>query len=171
MAVKIDVSGLERALRKISASVTKREIEQIGDAAITAMKSDIASGLSPVRGRGRFPGYKRASQGGYPYTVKSKYPSKRERPVNLSLSGDFLDSLRSKAIAQRSDSDGTTYGLEIGLSDPLSRLKEQGHREGANGQPSRPIIPTSAEGFSQSIQAVIQERFLSLLKAAIKRSP
>lgn len=83
-----------------------------------------------------------STQHGYPYSVQHKFPQKRERPVNLLLSGDMLSHLEAKP---------TATGVEIGFWDKLSALKEQGHREGVNDQPRRPIIPQGHESFSPSI--------------------
>lgn len=95
----------------------------------------------------------------YPFTAEAIAAGKKPRPVNLRLHGDFLEALRSQVVGTMG-----SYGLEIGFF-PGSRdrkgveawVKEQGHREGANGQPSRPIIPVGTEEFAQVIQNTIWE--------------
>ena len=91
---------------------------------------------------------------GYPFSVQDKYPGKKPRPVNLFLSGAFLSSLKANITGAAGN-----VGIEIGFF-PGSKdaegveayLKEQGHREGANTQPERPIIPIGTEDFAQTIQ-------------------
>lgn len=95
--------------------------------------------------------------GRYPFTEEALQAGKKPRPVNLKLHGDFLKALRAEVTGTAGD-----YGIEIGFF-PGSRdrkgveayLKEQGHREGANGQPERPIIPVGTEDFAQTVQEVI----------------
>jgi hypothetical protein len=95
-------------------------------------------------------------------TAGAKYPfstdeyrrgAKRLRPVNLFLSGKFLRALefRLNGVAGR-------YNLEIGFFDSNEAEKEEGHRDGANGQPKRPIIPIDREDFAQVIQNEIWKR-------------
>ncbi len=85
----------------------------------------------------------------YPYSVQHKFPQKRERPVNLFLSGKFLAALTYKISGRR---------LLIGYFDESQAVKEQGHREGANGQPIRPTIPQGNEEFSATIyQRVVKD--------------
>lgn len=80
---------------------------------------------------------------------------KKARPVNLKLFGDFLDSLETKV---------RNRVIEIGFFDPKQAVKEQGHREGANGQYLRPIIPTKAEKFNAAIDAEILKAIDRVLK-------
>lgn len=88
---------------------------------------------------------------GYPFnTEQFKHGSKRPRPVNLFLTGKFLNALESHVTGTAGH-----FGIEIGFFDAKQAVKEQGHREGANGQPQRPIIPINREDFAQSIQNAI----------------
>lgn len=97
----------------------------------------------------------------YPYSVQKKYPSKKPRPVNLFLSGDFLSNLSYKLGLN-----GKKRVIEIGYFDALSAKKEQGHREGVNGQPSRPTIPKGGESFNETIKLDI----MRILKQAMKKA-
>lgn len=97
----------------------------------------------------------------YPYSVQKQFPSKKPRPVNLFLSGDFLSNL-TYSIADK----GKKKLISIGFLDDLSAKKEQGHREGVNGQPSRPTIPKGSESFAQIIKLDI----MKIMKDAIKRA-
>lgn len=96
---------------------------------------------------------------GYPYSVRGKFPDKRPRPVNLLLSGEFLAALEHRVVGIAGQ-----YSVEIGFFEDSDKdrktgvhpaIKEQGHREGANGQPERPIIPIGREDFQISIQKAI----------------
>ncbi len=176
----------ERELKKAAAlalkQIDRKDKMEIGDAAIDEMKKVIAKGISPIKGVGRFEAYKWAGaanritkiakgltgarkksarqkasdlkKGKYPFSMKNKFPNKRERPVNLFLSGDQLSNLITKP---------TQSGLEVGYYDKLSAQKEQGHREGVNGQPRRPTIPKNGEEFSPSIYRRIVDVVTSIV--------
>jgi hypothetical protein len=165
------------------ALITNRDKETIGNAAIDEMKRLILKGVSPIEEFGRFPGYKWVSRANqalkvsrslsgarrararekaadiknkkYPYSVQKKFPDKRERPVNLFLSGDFLYDLIARAIPN---------GVEIGFATELSEKKESGHRVGVNAQPKRPIIPQGGESFSSSIYRRIVDTVTNVLR-------
>lgn len=97
--------------------------------------------------------------GRYPFTKEAIEAGKKPRPVNLTLHGDFLNALQAKVT-------GTfgAHGIEVGFfpgwkddKGVEAYTKEEGHREGANGQPKRPIIPIGTEDFAQRIQNIIWE--------------
>lgn len=152
------------------ASIDRKDKFEVGYAIIDEMRNLISKGVSPIAENGRFPAYKwagranavmkvargltgdrkkRARQkaqdmkkGKYPYSVQYKYPSKRERPVNLFLSGDFLKDLEVRT---------RTNGVEVGFYKKKATEIEEGHRIGWNSQPKRPIIPQNDEQFNPSI--------------------
>jgi hypothetical protein len=163
----------------------------IGLDVIEEMKNLISKGISPIAGWGRFPAYKAVAKGqaytrskrgafagendkysravrseirkkgqriarsGYPYTVMKQYPLKKVRPVNLRLSGNFLDTLLEARALKT--------GVSIGFWKKKGVDIEDGHRNGANGQPMRPIIPINDETFSR----VIYERLLQSVRFRI----
>lgn len=167
-------------------SISKSEKEEIGEAAVDQMKNLISKGISPIEGRGRFPEYKwagnrkdvisavaaatrgdrssgarkerskskKAYSNKYPFSAQKEFPDKRPRPVNLFLSGDFLSNLKVQ-VRNR---------IFIGFFDKLSSKKEEGHREGANGQPSRPIIPIDGERFSTTIVRKVELKIREILR-------
>lgn len=94
---------------------------------------------------------------GYPASVRHRYPDKQDRPVNLWLSGKFL-----KALGLRFPVKGVAIGF---YQEPYS-LYEQGHREGANGQPKRPIIPQQGETF---IPNIMRDVIVALRQKLIER--
>lgn len=157
----IEKASGEEAKSAVSKITTNQKLE-IGDAVIEEMQSAIAKGISPIKQAGRFPAYKWAGKKSlarksgskkkdadrifsnkYPFSVQDKFPQKKERPVNLKLSGSFLKNLKAKVLNNK---------LYIGFFEEPWTLYESGHREGVNGQPKRPIIPDGVkEEFSQSI--------------------
>lgn len=189
--LKADLAREMRRIGKktIEEGLTRKDKIDIGDEMLEEMKRDISRGISPIFGYGRFPGYKAvmASQSilrggragsrsararrrslatarkkeGYPYTVRGRFPNKRERPVNLYLSGDMLNSLEARP---------RRLGLEFGYYKAKSALKEQGHREGVGGQPSRPTIPVGSERLNRSIYNRLIVSISRRIRAAIQRS-
>jgi hypothetical protein len=95
----------------------------------------------------------------YPDTVIGKFPSKRRRPVNLELSGKFLDIGLEAWVRGLKDK----FQVDVGFRKKPYIDYERGHREQANGQGFRPIIPQDQERFVKQIRTIIN----SLLKDAI----
>lgn len=114
-----------------------------------ALLKTIARGVSPITGK-RFDAYK----------DPKKYPGNKKppRPVNLKLSGDFLKSLRVKAVNVRRES----IDYRVYFNKESSRKKEQGHREGAGGQPKRPIIPIESESYTDKIVVALKRAIVKL---------
>lgn len=125
-------------LRKI---LNSGVLNEMGRAIVEEMREDIASGKSPISGRGKFPAYKNPD----------KYPGKRKRhsPVNLELTGQMLSSLKYRVNQAK-------VLVTIFYSNRKAQLKELGHREGAKGQPERPTVPIGDEQFTQSIRNRVQ---------------
>ncbi len=96
--------------------------------------------------------------------MQDEFPDKRPRPVNLKLSGDFLENLTFTLASKR----GGGYGIRIGYYDELSKKKELGHAIGVNGQPKRPTIPESVEDFTSAIRQRILQEFKKLVEKATK---
>lgn len=134
----------------------KASARDMGRAAVDGIKQSVAAGKSPIRGQ-RFAQYlgKRrkgaAKRRSYPYNVMHKYPGKKDRPVNLHLSGDFLDGLGFDVKKNKGQ-----WSVLIGYEGKKSADKEIGHRIGVNGQPSRPTIPRGSEKFIGKIQTAIR---------------
>lgn len=176
------------AANKALLKITPGDKIKVGEAVIDEIRTAVAKGISPIARKGRFAAYKWAAASNairkvarsfkdkgrrkqarkiaedtkknkYPYSVMKDFPNKRERPVNLELSGAFLADLKAKP---------TPKGVTIGFGTELSELKEQGHREGVNGQPRRPIIPEGDEDFSPSIYRRILSVVSSILKERFK---
>lgn len=162
---KIPKDTLDKLRSKVSkiADVMTRDVaDEIGKETIVEMKNLISRGISPIRGAGRFPGYLRANEpDGYPNRVPKEL-NKKKRPVNLKLEGHFLESMKfeTKKI-------GSQFKTTIFFDTDLSKLKEQGHREGANGQPKRPTIPQADQG--QTFAISIQKKIIDIINTAIQK--
>lgn len=144
------------------AEIPNYEFVQIGESFRDQMLQRISRGVSPINGKGRFPAYKNPEN--YPDRVRDRFPSKRRRPVNLRLSGEFLKNLdvRVRVTGSR------TTELKIGFFDKESIDKERGHRNGANGQPKRPIIPQGNETFVKEMTDNLLEEVADAFDRAIK---
>lgn len=157
------VEALRKKLRSLKVPIDKATATALGRDVVDEMKSLISKGISPISG-GRFPGY--LHQGDpkrYPATAPKEY-GKKQRPVNLKLSGDFQDDLDFKLQSTKSG-----IATIIGYFTESEALKEQGHREGVKGQPKRPTIPTTQEGFSQRIQRIISRLYRERIRDLIKK--
>lgn len=126
---------------------------------LDGMKALIAKGISPIKSIGRMPAYKNPER--YPDQMRRKYPGKRRRPVNLSLSGEFLDDLTFQV------GKSSPLKIKFGFFTKKSILKERGHREGANGQPRRPIIANEVEQFSKQLIIKFREALLKAMRKNI----
>lgn len=131
----------------------RAEMKRIGDLVVEEMLSDTEAGRSPLTGAA-FPAYKNPK----------KYPGKKKpsRPVNLRLTGQFLQSLKYQIVEARN-----RIGLEIGFSNRLAALKELGHRNGANRQPKRPLIPRG----KQRLREGINKKIRVLIRSIIDKRP
>lgn len=188
-------ASLNRELRRYKKEgieqMTAAERRIVGQAGLAAMLDYISKGISPIEGMGRFPGYKwvdrinaqlkavsrskskrlvtrakkrfaRANlkalqKTKYPYSAMRRYPDKKVRPVNLFLSGKFLRHVQLRF---------PNKGVSIGIYEQPYVKYEQGHREGVNTQPERPIIPQGTETFSRNIMNKIID---ALRKTVIAR--
>lgn len=170
------------------------DLNVIGRLFLGKMKTMISSGQNPIRGFGspRFPEYKavtsfktakkskfesstanKIKNRGYPYSVQKSFPDKKPRPVNLFLSGDFIKSLITLVVKKGgTDTKGKTIlvdkRLRITFDKEESKQKELGHREGANGQLKRPIIPKGKEDFAAPLRKLLVDAYVQLIKKRIK---
>jgi hypothetical protein len=161
MSLKVKITGkkLKSFIEGVSElkeeAIDKKTATRIGIGVTSKMLDFISKGISPIQGAGRFPAYKNPKK--YPGDLKAK------RPVNLYLSGDFLKSLDYREIKTSSG-----YATEIFYIGEESK-KEQGHREGAHGQPKRPTIPQGREEFVVAIQRIITNLFKDRIAEVIKK--
>lgn len=160
MAFKVNIDleispQLQKALKDASKPIDQATAKRVGIDVVKAMKAQILNGNSPIEGDGKFPAYKNPKK--YPGKLKSR------SPVNLKLSGKFLNALKA-------DVENGTYGQSTTIYySGKEQVKEQGHREEANRQPYRPTIPSEKnETFIKVIREIYlklyQDRILDVLK-------
>lgn len=158
--VTLNKKSLDRLLKKlddVQNPTDKATSDKIGSTIVREMKADISDLKSPIRGKGTFPALQQ------PYKSRKASLGKGDKP-NLDLTGQFLKSLTHKSNRVR---DG--YSTTILFSNQTARLKEKGHRDGANGQRERPIIPSPEEGFNRRITNAVIEIYEDRLKAIVKK--
>lgn len=160
---RVSVKGLTAKLEQMSSPIDDKTAKLAGVAAVEEMKRLIGAGISTIQGSGRFPSYKESYQRAIRGSLGKEH-GKTVRPVNLKLSGDFLSHLTSKVVSR-----GTQTTTEVGFYDSLSKLKEQGHRDGANGQKERPIIPISGERFSATVRKAVADVYRSRVSALARK--
>lgn len=165
----IDRKKLEKDLvRDLKKTVDLRkaksaELVPIARDFLKEMKAFISKGISPIKGKGRFPRYKNPSNYPNSRSIRKKFPLKRQRPVNLYLSGEFLKDLKINIF------NGKILRFKVGFFNKDSIIKERGHREGANGQPKRPIIPKNTESFTPALIQNFEKDILKLFNVIIRR--
>lgn len=156
-----------RALREQTKNsrIPSRILSRIGEELRDEMIDNLGKGISPIEERGRFPGYKNPDN--YPLRVRNLFPNKRSRPVNLRLSGKFWKALKFRIRGDNRIQFRRQGGpsIEIGFFDRTNALKEKGHREGANSQLERPIIPRSSESFTPKLIDAVIRRLVKFLNS------
>jgi hypothetical protein len=166
--VKINTSKLTTRIKNITATkvgLNKQQAQDIGSIVANRMKELISSGSSPIAGKGNFSAYR----GGYRKRIQSgRISGKSLSPVNLKLSGKFLNSLRSLAPKLQSGSFLPRVGFDKRF-DRDADDKEQGHREGHNNQAQRPIIPEGKETLRRSIFDSIKAQVTEYLEKNLKQ--
>lgn len=144
-------------LEKLGKGLARDEADACGKDAVAKMKDLISKGISPVRGSGIATKFAK-------YLKPKRYPGNKKphSPVNLRLSGDMLNDLDYEVEASKNG-----YVAIIGYRSPKQIVKEQGHREMKNGQPSRPTIPAQSKG--ESFARTIEDAYLKIIVGAFKR--
>ena len=145
--IRSKIEGLKKPINKETA-------ESLGLQVVLQMKKLIKSGISPIKGNGRFPRYKNPDS--YPGDRKPK------SPVNLELTGQMLDALTPSTKPSKSG-----HASVISYEGIEANKKESGHRAGVNGQPKRPTIPIDRQG--ESFAATIERIVIGIFKARIKQ--
>lgn len=163
MAIKVTVQTtlskqLQKVLKDSKEPIDKKTADKVGETVTDMMREVIAKGVSPIRGLGKFPRYINPNR--YPGNRKSK------TPVNLKLTGDFLDALSFTPVT-----DKYGYATQIFYSGKSEEMKERGHREGANGQPERPTIPADkGQQFIRQIEdayvEILSDRIFQVIKGS-----
>ena len=151
MAVKFKADTLHAILREVrSESSNKR----VGELIVTEMRKSMGAGLSPVRGEGRFVGYK----------DRKKYPGdlKAARPVNLHLTGDMWNALTYWSVSGR---------LVICFQDRDEAKKAQSHNQGTRHIPRRHFMPTeNGEELNVTITRAVRNLYAEILSDIIRKN-
>lgn len=162
-------------LKKLTIRMTNLQQLSVGDKAAKdiakevrdLMLQEISRGRGTVSGFAALKRYKdpnRTSPPSYAQQIKrGKFPGKSLQPVNLKLSGDFLNDLKVLGRIV-----GSKLEVSFSYATSLSQKKERGHATGHNGQPKRPTLPAKGQKFSAVIQDKIRERFLFFVNKLIK---
>lgn len=132
-----------------------------------------ASGKGPTRNRLNKEANKiKDTSNRYPYNQQGRKWKKKPRPVNLELSGEFLKALRvwitgsgSKAAVHVGFRSGTGKTPGTKADAPT---KEKGHRDGANGQPERPMIPRGSETLTPKYALLIRQILAQTLRIKLR---
>lgn len=164
VTIKLDTLKAIADPKKIMNAKTQKDL---GSKTLDAIKDRVAIGLSPVKGVRRYMAYASTRNGkGYPNTpdIQKKFPNKSTRPVNLKLSGEFLDALEHKK---------KSGGVEIGWFNPTRHIKNliETHQQGLHPDvPRRQVLPTD-EGneFVSPIQRLIKNIVLRRISEIIKK--
>lgn len=187
--VKIDLKTLKGLTKKEIANPSFQK--KLGERVVKEVLSYISVGKSPVRGQGRYKGYRVDRPGAigagsitgktkdpkkrkaanknkrfYPNSVQDKYPGKQKRPVNLELSGEMLE---------RISWSGIIGGVNIGLKQASKKIRDRfiSHNEGTNEKrnvPRRAILPTGkGEVFTPGITQRIKSLYLARIRQLIAK--
>jgi hypothetical protein len=140
-----------------------RTVNILGNTMIKKIKQFLMSGTSPVTGK-KFQLYKNPEK--YPKNVRKDYPSKKNTPVNLKLSGNLYESfgfIKKSAMV-----------LTFGLLQPKGKVDIYGavHNRDDTRRPDIPerkFLPTKpGETFNKTIlldiRRVIVERIRQIIK-------
>lgn len=145
--IKTNLKALKKLQDQLKEElITKEMAKQTAEIVVDGMKRTVEGGNSPIT-RQRFPAYR----GSYREKIaKGRIPGKSLQPVNLTLTGRFLRSLTAFSPIRRNKQGYISIvGFDPRFGD--SEDKEKGHRDGANNQAKRPIIPVGSEKIHQSI--------------------
>ena len=157
----------DKIIKELHKNFPKREIRN-------SILNRIATGNSPVQGKGKFAPYSRSYKDSIkgntsfrtiegkviPYrpafnSDRDKFRGKQIRPVNLKITGKMLKSLKIREIRN---------GISIIFTDPKAIFHDQ---EGAGKAGTiRRLLPGKDEKFYRPIQKRINEAFSKAVKKA-----
>jgi hypothetical protein len=165
--VKVDLDRLRDALNTEHA---RDALTSTGQEAVHILVNDyVKKGVSPVNGEQRFTGYssqRGRGENGYPDKYVRKEYGKTKRPVNLTLTGEFLSRLTSWY-------DTAEKVVFIGFKNitERDRILFDVHNNGARSDiPRRRFLPIDGEGFKKAFTMRIVKALYPRIKRAIARS-
>ena len=144
VSIKIDNRGAQKFVRRLQAlgaPMRRQDAKLAAKNMEAAAKKLIAKGKSPIDGS-NFGAYR----GSYAKRIRAgKISGKRLKPVNLKVTGKFLKQYKGRPTAKN--------GVALGFKSNTGNVQriEKGHREGANNQAKRPIVPIGGEGLAKQV--------------------
>ena len=163
---RITAKAFRLKMLKEFANIQKAFRRTVADKLGDKINDSIRKGKSPVSGGSRrLPKYSQsytsAMQGSVKGTDGKNYSSKRPRPVNLTVSGDTLNSQKSKI---------TSRGVHISYTKTVNGKNIAAIHNDGDGVPARRMLPDrNGEKFSREIQNdVLKIATLEMKKAATK---
>jgi hypothetical protein len=160
--LKLDPKTVQNISNNIKRNLQNISVEfanQGGEPPRAEIKKLIEAGISPVEGVGRFKGYSES----YTEQIKSRkardedgkiQSGKRIRPVNLTLSGKLLKSLKVKALGNKIQ---ISFNRKTKSGDDLAKIINDGGRR---------ILPTErGERFHRSIT----KKFIEIASKIIRK--
>lgn len=154
---KVKVTTKFQILELIDKFVDNATANALGKTVAEEALDNIAEGLSPVRGYGRFERYK----------DRKKYPGDRKpsRPVNLYLTGSMLRGYWYRLGREKNT-------VEVGMVRGSSSDKEKAkaHNEGTEYMAQRKIVPGEGEEWSVTIMRAIRDVYSNRLANLIRQS-
>ncbi len=152
---RVKVTTRFKILELIDKFVDGATANAIGQTVVKEAKQNIAEGLSPVRGYGRFERYK----------DRKKYPGdlKPSRPVNLELTGEMLEGYDYRVTSNDT--------IEVGMVKGSAFAKEKAahHNAGTPYMAQRKIIPGDGEEWSVTIMRAIRDIYGKRLENLIRQ--
>ena len=171
--------SLQKEIRNMSQRIDMATANEIGDIAVSVIKDFISKGINPLNVGGKFPQYSRSYKDQIigkaafytddenrlrvfpPKSIASKFKDKRISPVNLKLSGKFLEEFES-----RPKKTATGISIILGFFKSYGKKLEKFHRDAIN---ARPIIPINTEPLSAKVRKTILDRILPIIRNRMKR--
>ncbi len=151
-------SGMMKKLKELDKFVMEQAFAfKLGTLIVDGSKKSIANGISPVRGVGRFEGYK----------DPVKYPGdlKASRPVNLYLTGEMVNSLNF-----RKEGEKLLVGIfDDEVSEKLMARVDTHNRGTHKHVPRRQFIPAKGQEYIVSIQSQIKKLYRERISEVLAR--
>lgn len=153
MGIKVKTTlKLKESVKKVKDSIRRESFDEL----IEAIKNVIRKGISPVEGAGRFTRYSES----YRDAIKKGYEVVSDKqgkvsPVDMTLSGDMLRSLKSKP-----GDEGRVLEFEDEKAD------YHNNQGAGKAKTIRRLLPTeNGEKFSN----VVQNKFVKAVKDLVKK--
>lgn len=147
--LKSDIAKLDLSVRQIKDEFIRSssaELEKI------IVEDNIKKGFSPVAGAGRYQSYSES----YKKAIRAGYakPKTKTTPVNLTQTGDMLDSFKISK---------TSKSIVLRFTNKLASIHN--FLGAGKSKVVRPMLPIGNEGFKPSVN----KQILDLLKDAVDK--